>query len=57
MGYKELTAALFAVSDYAQDFALAGMSKDGITYNLGLEDVQDGIHNRGISFDIFDTIV
>jgi len=45
------------VADWANAIdASADFSADGITYNDGLEDVQDSIHSRGVSFDIYDTI-
>jgi len=45
------------VADWANDIdALADFSADGITYNPGNEDVDDKIHLRGVSFDLYDTI-
>ena len=45
------------VADWANGIdAVADFSADGITYNPGVEDVQDHIHSRGTSFDIYDTI-
>jgi len=45
------------VADWANAIdAAADFSADGITYNDGIEDLQDSIHSRGVSFDIYDTI-
>jgi hypothetical protein len=35
---------------------VTAFSADGITFNDGIEDVEDSIHHRGVSFDIYDTI-
>ena len=45
------------ITDWAHGIdAVADFSADGITYNDGVEDLQDSIHSRGVSFDIYDTI-
>ena len=56
MAAKNLTAVGFVASDYAEVFNTIGINADGITYNDGIEDVEDSIHHRGVSFDIYDTI-
>jgi len=49
--------ALFnEVADWANTLTAAGLSVDGILWNPGTEEVQDAVHSRGISFDIFDTL-
>ena len=45
------------ISDWANSIdAVADFSCDGITYNAGLEEADDKLHNRGVSFDLYDTI-
>ena len=45
------------VADWANAIdAAAEFSADGVTYNEGPDEVQDSIHLRGVSFDIYDTI-
>jgi hypothetical protein len=61
MGAKDLAhdgIALvdFLDTDYSEGFNTVSIDIDGITYNPGVEDVQDSIHSRGVSFDIYDTI-
>jgi hypothetical protein len=56
MGGKDLVGAGFVAGDYAEGFNTIGFDVDGITYNDGVEDLQDSIHSRGVSFDIYDTI-
>ena len=55
------TTALDAIYNDIADWAnaidaVADFSADGITFNPGLEEIQDNTHSRGVSFDIYDTI-
>jgi hypothetical protein len=43
------------VADWAHSLTAAGLSVDGIIWNAGTEDLQDSVHSRGVSFDIFNT--
>lgn len=44
------------VADWAHSLTKDGLGVDGILWNDGTEDLQDSIHLRGVSFEIYDTI-
>jgi hypothetical protein len=53
---KALDEIFAEISTWAHGLTAAGLSVDGIVGVAGIEDISDGIHSKGVSFEVFETI-
>lgn len=53
---KSLDSIFAEISTWAYGLTAAGLSVDGIVGITGIEEMADGIHSKGVSFEIYETI-
>lgn len=53
---KSLDEIFAEISTWQQGLTAAGLSVDGLVPIAGIEELQDNIHSKGVSFEVYDTI-
>ena len=53
---KSLDEIFEDISTWAHGLTAATLSVDGIVNVAGIEDIQDSIHSKGVSFEVYETI-
>lgn len=53
---KALDDIFEAISTWAHALTAAGLSVDGIVNVEGIEEINDSIHSKGVSFEVYETI-